>query len=439
MSTAWWSTGATRFSAALISLGVLLGAGLPTLLGVWSGRKNLDDFAVVYAGARALWNHLDIYAATAGMYIYSPFLAFIFQPLAVLPERAADVVWLLLIGSIIFFAALIAANKVARIWLCQRAIDPSPRLVIATAAMALSFEKIRADFVLGQTDCLMIIGFVAVLCLMTRRALMAGIATGAVGNIKYLALIFVPYFLGKRNYRAALASIVSFFLFFTLPAVEVGLRSMKIYSINAFAVLTRVAAVRNWIDLTAVGRSHKPIVNSVTWPNSVSLTSSILRMTRSHGISDVFGGIAIALFFAGVVTVIVLIGRHHGVNLLIGSTATSNASADRVASIEWAVLIVLALVFGPQTTPRHMILVLLVYTVAVAILIVQTRRAPRILLIVSMATTALALSLPFRDTGSHPWLVTLKSAGVASWCSLSLVLLIAWFGSRTISDTGGTS
>ena len=83
-----------RFSAALFIVVVFIASGLPTFLRTWSGRKIPDDFLVVYSAARAMSNQVDIYAGTAGMYIYSPFLAFIFQPLAALPERAAAIVWL---------------------------------------------------------------------------------------------------------------------------------------------------------------------------------------------------------------------------------------------------------------------------------------------------------------------------------------------------------
>jgi hypothetical protein len=271
-----------RFSAALfVILVVFIASGLPTFLRTWSGRKIPDDFLVVYSAARAMSNQVDIYSGTAGMYIYSPFLAFIFQPLAMLPERAAAIVWLLLSASIIFAASLIAARKMTESWrLWQKETDPSIPWLISAAALLFSFAKIRSDFILGQTDCLIIAGLVGVLWWMDRHPALAGIAAGATANVKYLALIFVPYFLIKRNYRAAIASIVSFLFFFTLPALEVGLRSIKTYAIDALAVLSRVAGERELISLTATGRSDKPIVNSITWDHSVSLTSSILRMTH---------------------------------------------------------------------------------------------------------------------------------------------------------------
>jgi hypothetical protein len=97
-------------------------------------------------------------------------------------------------------------------------------------------------------------------------------------------------------------------------------------------------------------------------------------------------------------------------------------------NIEWATLIVLALIFGPQTTARHMIMLMLVYMVGLTLIFVEQRRGSRILLLGSMIVTAVALSLPFRQTGAHPTLVALKSAGTASWCALLLIFSIVVIG-----------
>jgi hypothetical protein len=221
--------------------------------------------------------------------------------------------------------------------------------------------------------------------------------------------------------------------FFTLPALEVGLRSIKTYAIDALAVLSRVAGERELISLTATSRSDKPIVNSITWDHSVSLTSSILRVTRSRGVSDFIGASLIFVLFVAVVMAIVLIARRKGLNLFQPVTAKTASSHPGAGTIEWAALIVLALVFGPQTTARHMIFLILVYTVAMAIVLAQKRRGPQIVLIVSIVATAVALSLPFRETGSHPSLMALKSIGTASWGALVLILSIVWIGSRTLA------
>jgi hypothetical protein len=68
----------------------------------------------------------------------------------------------------------------------------------------------------------------------------------------------------------------------------------------------------------------------------------------------------------------------------------------------------------------------------------QKRISLRILLIVLMLATAVALVLPFRETGFHPGLIALKSIGAASWSALLLILVMTWVGSRTISETAAT-
>jgi hypothetical protein len=417
-----------RLIAIILMAAVFLGAAGPTYLQIWNGHKIPDDFTVVYNGARAMWNHLDIHDATNGMYIYSPFLAFVFQPLAAFSLRIAALIWLILSGFIILAASLIAARKVTDSWSVTDEEKSIP-LLISASALFLSFEKIRSDFILGQTDCLILIGLVVILCVMERQPWLAGLATGVTANFKYLALIFIPYFIIRRNYRAALGATVSFVFFFFLPAAEVGLRSIKLYALNAVAVFVRVFGGGAAAHMTAPGRT--PIVNALTWENSISLTSSIFRTTRAHEIPNIVAASAIAVLALAFAAALFLIRRRWDVDLF----KPSQMSRDRAATIDWASLIVLALAFGPQTTARHMILMMLVYSVALGIFFARRRIAPRLALIISIIATAIALSLPFRETGVHPWLKSLKELGAASWCAVLLMFLIAWIGCRTISES----
>jgi Glycosyltransferase family 87 len=413
-----------RFIAVALIAAVFLGAAGPTFFQICSGHKIPDDFTVVYNGARAMWNHLDIHDATNGMYIYSPFLAFVFQPLTAFSLRVAALIWLVLSALMIFGSVFILARKVNEVWSVENNSWP-----IAAIALLLSFEKIRSDFILGQTDCLILIGLVAMLCVMEGQPFLAGLATGITANFKYLALIFIPYFIIRRNFRAAVVATASFLFLFALPAAEVGLRLIKVYANNALATLVKVIGGGAVAHSAEPGRI--PVVNSITWENSVSLTSSLLRATRAHGVPDGIAALVISLLFCALAATLVLIGRRWNVDLF----KPSQASRDHVATINWASLIVLALAFGPQTTARHMILMMLVYTVALGIFFVQRRMEPRLALVISMIATAIALSLPFRETGPHPLLKSLKEMGAANWCAAILMLLIAWIGCRTISKT----
>ncbi len=424
----------TSLAAIFVIALVLITGAAPTLVGVLSGKKSLDDFHVVYSGARAMLDHAEIDAATNRMYIYSPFIAFVFQPLALLPERGSAIAWLILTAIIILAATIIASRKIAATWhLLPPDADRSMPWLVSAGALLLSFEKIRSDFILGQIDCLILLGLALIFCWMDGRPRFAAIAVGATANFKYLALIFVPYFLIKRNYRAAIASIGWFAFFFTLPALEVGSRLIGHYAMNAVAALAKVIGRRNFVQVALGGGA--PVVNSVAWTNSVSLSSTVFRVTRSLQIHDAVAAIVIALLFTAIVAGLVWIGRYYDVDLLRYGAAKHKGARAQTNSIEWAALIVLALSFGPQTTARHMIMLMLVCVVGITLVLVEQRRSPRILLIASMIATARALSLPFRQTGIHPALIALKSAGIASWCAVLLIFSIAVIGCRKIFES----
>src|SRR5947207_15129895 len=78
-----------------------------------SGTKDFHHF---YRAAVAMWNGIDIYAAANGHYIYTPFLAFILQPLALMPEQIAATTWLVLSGMVNIAAALIGSRPAVGLW-----------------------------------------------------------------------------------------------------------------------------------------------------------------------------------------------------------------------------------------------------------------------------------------------------------------------------------
>jgi hypothetical protein len=75
-----------------------------------------------------------------------------------------------------------------------------------------------------------------------------------------------------------------------------------------------------------------------------------------------------------------------------------------------------------------MALLLLINTVAIAVFLVQSEKAPRVLLIIAAALQVAVLSLSFRA------IVAWRAVGGASWCALGLILAIVWAGSRAFSE-----
>src|SRR4051812_3856352 len=182
---------------------VVLILAICAALFVRDAKTGTEDFGYFYRAADAMRHGEDIYRAAGGHYIYPPLLAFVLQPLTFLPENGAIFVWLALSAIAVFCAAAIAAHETTTRWLDG---DGKPRshIVWAVAAIAtvLATDKLHKMFGLGQSDAFVLLGFALALRWMERRPVVAGVVVGAVANIKYLSVIFVPYFVVKRNYRA---------------------------------------------------------------------------------------------------------------------------------------------------------------------------------------------------------------------------------------------
>jgi len=385
-----------------------------------SGTKDFHHF---YRAAVAMWNGVDIYAAANGHYIYPPFLAFILQPLALMPEQIAATTWIVFSGVFVFAAALIASRQAAGCWLGTGAEnDASIPWLIAAIATLLIADKIHASFILGQTDCLMLLGFACILRWMQRKPLLAGAIVGATASIKYLSLIFVPYFLIKKNFRAALWSVVAFVFFMTLPVVQIGFARAGRYTAIEFRGLGRMMGI---IEAPKTAK-----ILRVGMDRSVSITSSMFRLTRSYGLPDLLAALLLLCVFIAVIAAIVFMCRRNGVPIF-RPARSDRLATNAVTSLEGAVLVFLALAFSPQTTARHMALLLLINTVATAVFLVQDAKASRALLIIAAVLQVAGLSVSSRAIA--PW----RAVAGASWCALGLILAIVWAGSRTLSENCG--
>src|SRR5437588_12027494 len=96
-------------SIAIITL-VLVAAAIPTIVRNATTQKDTQDFAPIYHAARALVTGHNIYSATTGLDIYPPFLAFIVQPLVLLPEHAPAIAWLHLSAMFVTYGSFIPAK-----------------------------------------------------------------------------------------------------------------------------------------------------------------------------------------------------------------------------------------------------------------------------------------------------------------------------------------
>ncbi len=391
---------------------MLLAVAGPVL--VRDEKTGTEDFGHFYHAATAMCDGRDIYAATGGHYIYPPLLAFVLQPLTAVPENTAVIIWLVASAIAVLCAAVIAAKEIAAHWLTRDGVlAPHLPWAIAAAATLLTTDKLHKMFGLGQSDAFVLLGFALVLRWMNRRSWLAGAIVGAVANIKYLSVIFVPYFLVKRNYRAAFGAVISFVFLLALPALQVGARRGLDYATAAFGGLGH---------MIGLGSVHRLKILDVTWDRSLSITSTLFRATRACGLPDFAAAIILFLIFAAILFVLIFLARKNGVRLF-------GAEFGRVVSLEFAALIFFAVAFSPQTTARHMVLTLLINAVAIAVFLALKNRTAKILLACAIGLTTASLSLP---AGGHA-LVVWRKVGGASWCALFLAMVIVWAGSRVIA------
>src|SRR6202000_648916 len=117
-----------------------------------------------------------------------------------------------------------------------------------------------------------------------------------------------------------------------------------------------------------------------------------------------------ALFIAAFVLVAAYLYHSRKTPLFVRN-ADHPASAS-MACAEWAVLIVLALILGPQTTSRHMVMLLPAYAVAAALLLAPGRRVNRWPLLAATVLLALSLVLPPGGAALEWW----RGIAGASWC-----------------------
>jgi alpha-1,2-mannosyltransferase len=165
------------------------------------------DLEVYRAGGLTVLDGRSLYdhpLVASLMFTYTPFAAVIFAPLALLPLGGADIVYTVLTVLLLLFA-------VARCWrwLGYRRDRAAVGIVLLTGALALMFEPVRTTLYLGQINVLLLAIVVADL-LRIRRSKWMGIGVGIAAGIKLTPLVFIPYLLLTRQFKAAGVATASF-------------------------------------------------------------------------------------------------------------------------------------------------------------------------------------------------------------------------------------
>jgi Glycosyltransferase family 87 len=397
---------------------VLIFQALPRTL---RGPKGAADFEHFYEASKSLAAGTDIYAGDSQHYIYPPLLALLLRPLSIIPLSAAAGTWLVLNGGLLAAAAWLAARAAASRLGCF-ARDH----LIAQAAILgslLLLIEIHSDLHLGQSDGLVLFALVLALNCLDERPIAAGLFLGLAGAVKYIALAYIPYLVLRRRWRAAVSSAVSWVGWMLLPSISVGWTRNLNYIARAVAGLFAMSDPNAGSARPGTSPALGTLagISGVVWDRSVSLTSAVMRHVGKHpgkvwAIAALLGVAVICLIFAW------LLVRKSGFTLWAGRGLPADgqvASGRALVLGEWSAVLTATLLFSPQLTERHFVLLLPVTVLASFLFLMARRRIERFLL--GAGTVLLLAGLYLPPGGIARWQALLawwRDIGGLSWCAL---------------------
>ncbi|MGY1945156.1 glycosyltransferase 87 family protein [Nocardia asiatica] len=167
---------------------------------------NQGDLEIYRNAAGAVLDSHELYTAPippGGWFTYPPFAALVFIPLAVVSFGVTKVVWFVMSCAALY----------ATIWRCWRVLGyrGDTRLAVLCLGLgliAVDIEAVRGSLWQGQINLLLI----AVLVWDLTRppsARLRGFSIGVVTGIKLTAIVFLPYLLLTRQWRATATAIAT--------------------------------------------------------------------------------------------------------------------------------------------------------------------------------------------------------------------------------------
>jgi hypothetical protein len=385
------------------------------------GAGNNTDFAFFYHAALAARTGDDMYTVHDGGYVYPPLLAVLLVPLSHLELPIAAHVWTILLWALLPLSAWLLAREAAgRFRLPFQAAD---LWAVASASVIVLGENWKSEFQYGNCDLLLILPCALALRFLGVRPALCGLMLAFAVSIKYFPLVFVPYLLIRRRWRESAWLVAGLVLFALLPALYLG------WTRNLQCLGTALRGVPEMLGL--IPRAGGAGITPVDAGYSLSIMSCLTRWAKWQGWS---GGAQLGLYGAiasACLTLGAAIYRANGYPLIAGRDAKADDASSHgraVTALEWVVLFGAGLLFAPQTTHRH--LNMLLPAVVLACALVWSGAPRRWFLVGAIALFVLGAAaipgVPSWRRATELW----NQNGGAAACILSMLFVLTWVGLR---------
>jgi Glycosyltransferase family 87 len=399
------------------------------------------DFEHFYRGAKAMREGTDPYAAGVRGYIYPPLIAFLFMPLTFLSVQTAAVVMLGLNMALALMCTLIACQEALRRFDLDHSF--SGLLTVMAVTTVLAAPRLRSELQMWQTNLLMLAAVLLALRWLDRRPRWAGLMLGLAVNIKYLPLIYLPYLLLRRRYTAAVWFGVGILGFALLPALHTGWTANKEQWATAASGIAQLFGVK----LQATAPVKAANIDALTVGHSMSITSGMARIVAAEAAPALKWWLTAAVGVAALAALAFVYRRFNLPLFLWPRAPAQNATPYRsVVALEWGALMALALAFSPQTNPRHLVLLLMVFALLAALLCAsptatskgasrQTSSASRRLALAALVIMMAGLSLPPGTPEFAAQLAWWRKVGGPGWSLVVMLPLLLAAGFTRINKS----
>lgn len=388
------------------------------------------DFLAFYEAAEAMRVGSDLYVERHRNYIYPPLVAFLYMPLTIFSDpptlhRTAGIISLLASVAMAMATIIVLAKESVRRLLLPHHPDNQTVLptlaalgerpcgpaiaselksqivpIVALLATLLVADKLRSELRMWQTNILMLFFLSIGVRFLDRRPTLAGAMLGLAVNIKYLPILFLPWLLLRRRFAAAGGMVIGILAGAFAPAMWVGWSKNLEYLRAGFAGLLGLFGIA-----PPAGASHA-MMEDIAGGLSVSLTSAFARALG--GSQHATGALAISGCIALLVAAAAAFAYYkRGLPILLWPRAREQKHGAFVSLVllEVAAIIIAMLVFGPQTNPRHLCLLLLPAMAAATLIIAPFPKRVRVVAAIGGLLMAAALTLPPGGTESLDHLV----------------------------------